>query len=132
MEKDFEVGQSNELVKDGRVYDLHNLYDFSGIHIGAQRCVRLSFSPNPEHGGGLRAVVIVFHRVDFLQVGGSLGATDITDLDEVGYKEPGDEDDSWLLDAVRRSPQAHLFFRLGADAFVRIHSARARLWELML
>lgn len=31
MKKEFLVGQSNELVKADKVFDLHNLYDFVGI-----------------------------------------------------------------------------------------------------
>ena len=129
--KDFQgVMESNGLLKAGRFYDLHNCYEFSGIYVGGNRCARLYFEPHIEWGRNEVPVALVFHDVEFLQVSSGLGVNAILDLDEVGYKEPGEEDDSWLDTEEQSSDAYHLFFRLTNNEFIRIYSKRACLWEI--
>jgi hypothetical protein len=130
MQKDFQIGQSNELIKDGVLYDLHNLYDFGGIFVDGSRCVHISFMPNVVHGKGQHPIIVEFDEVDYLEFSQGFGMRPITELDEMGYKSPGDRDDKWLMTEEQAGADDHLFFRLGlGDDFVRVHSRRARLSE---
>lgn len=37
MKKGFEIGQSNEIIKTGKIYDLHNIYEFVGVFLNAKK-----------------------------------------------------------------------------------------------
>jgi len=37
MKKGFEIGQSNEIIKTGKIYDLHNIYEFIGVFLNAKK-----------------------------------------------------------------------------------------------
>lgn len=126
MDKNFRLGQSNEIVREDRVFDLHNLYDCSGLSIGAERTAQMCFQPNPEHGAGQPCVLLEFDEIDHLEVCVRLGTRLSEDLDEMGYMSPDQHDAQWLLNEEQATEADHLYFRLGAG-FVRIHAQRARL-----
>jgi len=129
MEKDFQVGQSNELVKAGQVYDLHNQYDFAGLSVDAGRNIRLSFEPNSEHGQNLPSIVVEFQDVDYLELSDNFGASVVRELDEMGYKEGDEKDDSWLLSEDQATGESHLFFRFGNGHYIRVHARSGHLQE---
>jgi hypothetical protein len=126
MDKNFTVGQSNEIVCGGYVYDVHNRYDFSECRIQHDRRVRLAFTPNAEHAGERDTqLVLLFDEVDYVEVSPGFGTRPVRDLLEFGYKTPGDRDDSWLMTEEQSGPSDHLFIRLDSGA-IRIHAAQAR------
>ena len=127
MNKDFEVGQSNELIRQDEIYDLHNLYDFDQISIGGNLRVQISFTPNVQHGKGHRPIVLDFEAVDYLELSEQFGVRPISLLEEIGYKNPEDHDHEWLMSERQAMGTDHLFFRLGGDEFIRIHGRQARL-----
>ena len=127
MNKDFRVGQSNELVRQDEIYDLHNSYDFDQITIGGDRRVQISFTPNVQHGKGQRPIVLDFEAVDYLEMSEQFGIRPIPLLEEIGYKNPEDHDHERLMSERQATETDHLFFRLGDDTFIRIHSRQARL-----
>ena len=129
MEKDFRIGQSNELIKGSVLYDLHNLYDFSGCLLKSDRSFYLFFAPNPSHGAGHCPVAVEFLDVNFLGFSPNFGAGGLQDLEEMGYKSPSDLDDSWLLRVEQAATPDHLFFRFTGNAYIRIHSTLARIRE---
>ncbi len=126
MDKDFLIGQSNELVRGDRVFDLHNQYDFSGVAVGFDRTAQVSFDPNPEHGRGEPPVTIDFLGIDYLEFSAGFGSRPIPDLEEMGYMSPDRRDDEWLLSEQQAERTDHMFIRLGSDS-IRIHSQQARL-----
>jgi hypothetical protein len=128
MRKNFEIGLSIELVQGGRVYDLHNCYYFSGIVIGSEQSVEIAFDPDRVHGIESPPLIIRFDAVDYLELSPGFGVRDTRDLDEVGYKNPDDRDDEWLQSEFQSDRGDHLFFRVGSDDFIRIHSQRACLF----
>lgn len=129
MNKLFRIGQSNELVVGDSVYDLHNCYDVSDVSMSGDGTFRVRFEPNPEWGKNCRAIVLHFAGVDYLAFRFLPQDKESTDLQEMGYKNPDDGDDSWLLSEDQSVPDDHLFLRFGGDSFVRIHSKEAVLIE---
>jgi hypothetical protein len=127
MEKNFEIGQSNEVLAGGKVYDLHNLYDLSEVRIGRSRDVWISFEANAEHGQGQPRLVLTFAGVDYLEFSPRFGARPVRNVDEMGYKNPDDRQDEWLLTEQQATRADHLFLRLGGGDFIRVHSQRACL-----
>jgi hypothetical protein len=129
MNKTFKIGQSNELVQGGKVYDLHNQYDLSTVVISTDRSLRLSFEPNPEHGLGCPALDLDIDEIDFLELSKEIGTKGVRDIEEMGYKEPSDRDDEWLLSEDQASSTDHLFVRLADGHFIRVHGMNAVLTE---
>lgn len=129
MEKDFHIGQSNELVKGSALFDLHNQYDYSGYLLISTRRLYLFFSPNPIHGACQVPIAIEFEGVNFLELSPAFVMDDVTDLMEMGYKAPFDHDDNWLLREEQSGAADHLYFRFAKAAFIRICSQRAYLHE---
>ena len=128
MKKGFEIGQSNEVIQAGRIYDLHNLYDFSGVIIKGVPCkFQILFEPNSEHGGGQLPISLNFEEVDYLEFSSNFGTQEISSLDEMGYKNPEDRDDTWLMEEKDISPESHLFFRFDGGSFIRVHCRNADL-----
>jgi hypothetical protein len=129
MNRDFRVGQSNELIKGERIYDLHNCFDFDGLDVSEDGELRLNFKPNTTHGGGYSSVLVFAQGVDRVAVSPDFGPTTVKDLEEIGYKSPSDEDDNWLLSQKQATLADDLFFRFNGGHYVRFHSRRASLIE---
>jgi hypothetical protein len=129
MNRDFRVGQSNELIKGERIYDLHNCFDFDGLELSKPDELRLFFKPNPIHGRGHTKVLVYAQGVDRLSLSSGFGPKTVKDLEEIGYKSPGDDDDNWLLSQKQADPYDDLFFRFNDGHFVRFHSKSALLIE---
>lgn len=131
MNKGFEIGNSNEVLKADKVYDLHNLYEFMGVVLDTKiRQVRVIFEPISEFGADRTPVSLCFKDVDYLEFSPNFGAQVIDGLDEMGYKSPGDFDDEWLKTEKQAAPEDHLFFRMDGGHFVRIHSKYAEFNEM--
>ncbi|NOY75199.1 MAG: hypothetical protein GXP32_05335 [Kiritimatiellaeota bacterium] len=129
MQKNFKVEQSNEIILNNSVYDLHNVYDFSGIQIENQKKILIHFTPHANAEKAILPISLQFVDVDYLNLGFSFMNTAILDLDEIGYKNPDDPDDEWLLDEYQSTNIDHLFFRFCDNNFIRIHSRYATVVE---
>ena len=131
MKKEFLLGQSNEIIKAGKIYDLHNLYDFVGIVLnGKDRQLRILFDPSPDFGEKGGPVSLVFNKIDYLELSPSFGSRVIQNLDEMGYKKPDDQDDEWLLDEQQSTPNDHLFIRFEGNDFIRVHCQHADIIKI--
>lgn len=131
MNKGFRIGQSNEIIKAGKIYDLHNLYDFIGIFFTSKACrLEISFKPIPEFGDGKVPISLIFEGIDYLEFSPQFWTKNISGLDEMGYKNPEDHDDEWLLSEKQASFNDHLFFRMDSGDFIRIHCQNADLVEI--
>jgi hypothetical protein len=129
MNKDFKVGQANELIKESRVFDLHNCFDFSSLTISGACVLILTFKPNTNHGAGYSGVTLQAQSVDYLEISPRFGSTRLRDLEEIGYKSRGDHDDNWLLNESQATAADDLFFRFNDGHYVRFHCERATLIE---
>ncbi len=131
MEKSFEIGQSNEIIKTGKVYDLHNLYNFVGVILkGNSRQLQILFEPNSEYGKNQLPISLNFEEIDYLEFSPDFGVRVVSGLDEMGYKSPEDRDDEWLKGEKHITPEDHLFFRLDEGDFIRVHCRKADLVEV--
>lgn len=126
MEKNFKVGQSNELIQGGESFDLHNCYDFSKLHLEGNQAF-LGFEPNPEHGKNLSPVLVKFDGLIYFAVSPDFCSTAQVDLDEIGYKSPDDFDDEWLLREEQAEENDHIFFRFIGGQSVRVLASKAEL-----
>lgn len=129
MERNFCVGQANELVLNGRVFDLHNCYDFLGIAVASTRAAQLWFTPSPAHTARTEHLVLEVEGLSVLEMTGGVTAGRVRDLDEVGYKNPGDADLEWLVGECGAEREDHLVFRFGPSDHVRVYGERAELRE---
>ncbi len=129
MKKSFTLGQSNEILKDGKIYDLHNCYDVANILRLSDGTFMMRFDPNSEWGQECKSVVLKFTGVDYIEFRFNPSNKQSVDMQEIGYKSHDDMDDSWLLTEGQSTPQDHLFFRLGGSNYIRIHSKEAVLIE---
>lgn len=120
MERDFKIGQSNELIKEGVVYDIHNMYDFLGIEIGSGRVIRILFGPNVTYGMRCPLIALSVYGVQYFEVSPGFGTRVISDVDELGYKRSSDRDDVWLLTEQQATIGDHLYIRFVGDDFIRI------------
>ncbi|MCB1034695.1 MAG: hypothetical protein KDD47_12760 [Acidobacteria bacterium] len=131
MRKNFKVGQGDELICGGKVFDLHNKYDVSLLAVEADGDLQLRFVPNSVHGLGGKALALAFTGVDYLEMCLGFGGEPASlDLEEVGYKEPSDRDVSWLQTEDQSDSLDHLFLRFQGEHFLRIHSEEAFLSDL--
>ena len=127
MLKNFSVGQANELVLGDRIFDLHNWYDFTSLVIFSEKRVQLWFTPSTEHRGDGEVLVIDVQGVGVLEITQDVLSGNARDLDEIGYKSPGDDDLDWLIGERQATSADHLVFRFGPSEYVRVHGDRAQL-----
>jgi hypothetical protein len=85
------------------------------------------WAPNAEHGIGLPTLTLDGEGVDYLKLSEGFGTRRTVDVEEFGYKNPGDLDLEWLLREDQATPEDHFIIRLGSDDYVRCHVARMTL-----
>lgn len=129
MARNFAVGQSNEFLSAGRLYDVHNQYDFLGVAIASSGHATLWFAPNEEWGQGMPPFAIEVEAVDYFAVSDGVGRGRVRDVDELGYKRPNDHDLDWLMDEGAATDEDHLVISFGPKDYLRIHGQRMLLRE---
>lgn len=129
MRRTFKLGQSNEVVKSGQVYDLHNDYAPIAVVFDTQtNDLKLLFKRLSADKAGLR-VALVFNEVDVLHINGNIGASGFSGLDEMEYKGADDDDYDWLATEAQSAVSDHMIFRFDGGATLRVHSATADIVE---
>lgn len=129
MEKDFKLGQSNELIKGDQIYDIHNCFDFESLVL-RENDAEIVFRPNPEYGQGSPGIKLDIRNVDYLELSPGFRAAEVTDIDEMGYRQREDRDDRWLQTESQSKGEGDLFFRFQGGHFLRFHGSCASLLEL--
>lgn len=129
MEKNFIINNgANEVIVEHEMYDLHNVYDFSGVLLEPKdQYLQLSFSPILEFGRGKIPLSIIFRKITFLEFSSGFGTRKFSGLDEVGYKSPEDTDYDWLMNEEQSCENDHLFFRMDGDEYIRVYAEYADL-----
>jgi hypothetical protein len=125
MLKNFRLGQSNELIMAGHVYDLHNCFDFEKISFLRDCELDIIFKPNSIYGQGNPEITIRITDVDYFECSPRFFMDQIYDLEEIGYKARDDRDDSWLLSEDQAPEAADLFLRFSGGHFIRVHGTQA-------
>ena len=127
MQKDFKIGQSNELIKEGSLFDIHNHYKFASIILKENGRLLVAFEPTVEHSKDGLSVLLEFETVNFLEFNLQFAKKDDAIVDEFGYKSVGDMDDNWLLTEAQATKDDHFFIRFFGGGFIRVQSEKARL-----
>ncbi len=123
MIKNFELDQSSAIIYSDDVYDLHNCYDYIGVTIVGKSCeLKIKFELIIDYGKGKPTLSLVFKNIKYLEFNKNFGSIKITGIEELGYKNPNDTDDSWLLNKDQATKYDHLFIRLENNEFIRVYS----------
>lgn len=122
MRKSFTIGQSNELVHDDNIYDLHNRFDLEHLSISPSRSLTLVLCPHVEYGRGLPSLRVEAVDVDFLELSNGFGTRDLSGIEELGYKSPDDTDLDWLMGEHQAKSEDHLVLRFSAEDYIRFHA----------
>lgn len=127
MNRNFELGQSNEILQSGRVYDLHNDYLPSAVVLDLQvGALKISFSRISQNHS-VNHCALVFHEVDSLEISGNVCAA--SGLDEMGYKGTDDYDYEWLSGESQSVTGDHFVIRFDGGATLRVHGVSAEFIE---
>lgn len=130
MQRSFRVGQSNELIKEGKIYDLHNDYLPTLIVFDTQKhTLRIVFKNLTADCDEGKRLALVFFDVDVLEFSGNIAATGTFGVDEIGYKDVDDYDYDWLSTEAQSEGSDHLILRFDGGATLRLHSANADILE---
>lgn len=129
MNKNFEIRQGVELVREGHAYDLHNCYVFGGIAVTSSRRAAVWFMPDAEFGSDQPAIVIEVTGISTLELSAGVARGAARDVDELGYKAPDDRDLEWLIAESQARDGDHMVLRLLPDDFLRIDAASLELRE---
>jgi len=132
MKKNFVIGQANELIKEGRIYDLHNSYDFEDMLTGNDDEMVIVFSPNPIYGNQFPKISLHIQQLDRIITSPGFDIKNVGDIDEIGYKDRRDYDINWLLDEKQISGMEDLFFRFTSGHYIRLHGKRIELKEITM
>lgn len=129
MDRNFQLGQSNEVIHSGKVYDLHNDYLPTAIFVDPERnTLRVIFKRLADDENGA-SVVLQFRDLHTLEFGGNFGASNAAGLDEMGYKDIDDYNYDWLSTESQSKESDHLVLRFDGGATIRVYCATAEIVE---
>ncbi len=129
MDKNFFIDNAVAIGVEDHLCDLHNFYDFKELKIDAcVKAVSLLFVLNVQVEKDKtmqKEVSIKFRGVEYFELSPNFVHKLTCNLEEIGYKNPGDMDVDWLIDENKSEKSDHLFFRFDSDEFIRIYSKTA-------
>ncbi|KJS28275.1 MAG: hypothetical protein VR64_25210 [Desulfatitalea sp. BRH_c12] len=125
MKRNFRVEHGVEIWKGYKFIDLHNLYILSEIFYSmASSLLTIVFCRNkyPAPQGIVlpSRTVFVFSNLFYLEISNGLLSGNIKQLEEIGYKNPGDSNMDWLITEDKSKGGDHIVLRFQEDEFVRI------------
>ncbi len=130
MERNFKIKQGVEVWWGSKFVDLHNLYDFCDIVFSqANDMLTIVFRRNqfevPKDLEIPKQVLFVFSGLQHLQVNDDLLHNRKLQLEEIGYKSPGDYNLDWLTTEDKSKEEDHIILRFQEDEFIRIGCDKA-------
>lgn len=125
MKRNFRVEHGVEIWQDNKFIDLHNLYKLSEISYSmASSLLTIVFCRNkylsPEGIVLPNRTVFVFSNLSYLEISRGLLSGKIEQLEEIGYKNPGDLDMDWLITENKSNSEDHIVLRFQGDELIRI------------
>jgi len=126
MTKTFVVDRGVEIVQEEVTYDLHNNYAISGIAFISEGDLVVIF--NQLKGKG--SLLIRCVGLDYIAMSICVSRASLIFIDEVGYKDPSDNNDEWLMTEEQASSKDHLYFRLEGGGYLRFHCESCRIDEI--
>ena len=126
MKKNFTIDKNVAIQQNDGYYDLHNCYEFESLSIVEEgQKLKLAFKPHKTYGEGLPKVILAFSQVDFLLLSSLCGTTKTAGLDEIGYKNYDDFNDSYIHEEKFYNEKSHIHIRMHNHDFIRVHSKTA-------
>lgn len=133
MKKNFFVDKGVYLLNQDNCYDLHNNYHFHQCTIIPNKAtiilIWLRLDKEWVQDNQPKEVVINFQNVSFFEISKNFIADRPKTIEEIGYKEPFDEDLDWLNRDENFKVTDHIIFRFENDEFMRIHAEYAEVKE---
>jgi hypothetical protein len=117
-----------ELDINGTTIDIHNFYLIKDLFIDnnpKQISITLqrSFDDDGISNDWPTTVQLKFEKVRFFQI--YISGEALTGISEIGFKDSGDHDLSWLKSVRERSLSDHTIVRLDLDSYLRIEHDEA-------
>lgn len=129
--KNFVVDQGIALKGEGYYHDLHNLFDVVKLELDIKNNQgSLWLSQVTEEGQSKessKVIRIVFVTISYVEVSRGITQDASVNLEEIGYKNPGDDDLDWLIPDENASENDHLIFRFGNDEYLRIFCEKVEI-----
>ena len=123
MEMNYEIQDIIAVKFNGIYCDLHNNYDLSNfVRTDAERTCSLQFEKRTDDWvdqDSPDSLKLDFLEVNFIELN-SENETLSVDLDEIGFKKPGDNDMDWLMNIQGERVNAHIVFRFGFENVTHI------------
>jgi len=134
MDRNFTVEQEIELQVGEEWFDLKNVYFFHSVALdAASGRVRLIFEGHSDSGQPDvvgKKVAVCFDQLTYFTFSEGFASKVNTELSRIGFKNPTDFDDDWLLSDEQSDAGDHLLFCLSNDEFIRAHANKAVLERL--
>lgn len=123
MNKNFSIDSAIEIKFEGNLYDLHNRYDFKELKIDVTtHSAKLLFTINNDTTGYASEISFTFSQIDYFELSSNFTSRLTHELEEMGYKNPEDNNIDWLIKENKSTEKDHLLFRFINDEFLRIHA----------
>jgi len=130
MKRCFKIAQANEVVVEGKVYDLHNFFDLSAVaSFPGEKCFRVCFRrcyPADLPAEERVEVCIEISNPHRVEVSADILRGERRDLDELGYKAPMDDDIEWLVAEEKSLEDYDLVLRFVGGGYIRLGGAVAK------
>lgn len=133
MEKNFLITRTSvEISYHGKVYDLHNCYKFNGISLISHIETKLEIHFDKMEEDWVKVddpkqITFVFHGVKYLEFSKLFFLEESTTIEELGYKDPQDNDYNWLMCEEHFTGQQHFIFRFEDEEYARVWAEKIEL-----
>ncbi len=131
MERNFKVQLNGvEVERQGKLVDVHNFYDLRDVFFSlVGGILSVVFSRNdvkPVAAIELpREIVFSCFGVHHFEISDGVLAGKAEELEEIGFKEPEDNDLDWLATEEQASKTSHVILRFHNDEYIRVGSETA-------
>jgi hypothetical protein len=82
-----------------------------------------------DQGSEGRPLVLDIEGVDRLELSAGVTLGAVCDLDEIGFKNPDDDDLDWLVSESHATSSDHLVFSFGPKEHIRVHGKLCQMRE---
>ena len=135
MVKDFVIDSSIALKGNGFYFDLHNCYDYQGIRVETKEYSKLEVIFTKTKGDWVKSedpeiLVLVFREIKYFETSPGFFLNRCETIEEIGYKDVGDNNYDWLLMEEQANSSSSLLFRFENEEYFRAYSLKVEIITL--